>query len=808
MPDDGLVDPGSRGEGTRRCLWLDIIPCTSLQTRTLQCSARLAGDSPDMATQPPSVQSLQNWEDAFIHYPLPTVRALERDLRRNIDENRSKLRSLVGASYRDLLGTAEKIIEMDGQMHVLEAGLGEMGRRCDARVLERSGRDWAEMKKRRGDGGGEDGMAVMAQTKVLRGCLTVVGRVVKAGGDALLGAKVLVLARLLIKSIGESGKAPPVLDELRKKLSLLRKRLLAYFERCLTKTEMDKTMLAGTLCAFALVTSSTPKDVLRNFLQVRFRQLEMKTDSPSESEVMEMLDLYSRTLLDTKDLFPRRFADALSQLSKTPLLRDHQVHSSHELSLDIYGQWISADVRAFTPWVRHDQVTSGEAGDALASWTKQAHQCLLTGLEEHLEQQTDLSLLVDSRHAVLLQFMAVSSRLRSENHASAIDNIRTAFLRRMQSLITTSAQLPDIKCERAESAALPISRHDSLWDLAREDIDLSAGADAFRHAVIRRHNGRDAPIDAEIGKLDAWVKSIEQTLDSIDRTRSRKWDDDLDFDIEDLDEGDALLESLSKRDPEDSTKSLRDSVETTLKDISTQVEALSATTASPAYLLRLWREVHMRVIGLQGRLAFTPALVSLQALHRNLAVSVSEQPIENYVGASKSVSHVATSLWDGTPALPVQPTPAAFKLLTSLHRAMSEAGDDLWSSACALELRKVVGEKLAQGLSTVTSSQSDAALTNGHADSDEDDASTGREAAKSTKHRLSLQALFDQLFLQQVFAVNADTGDTSSIAATIDELIKQTEIDAIAQQRMRKAANDYWKRTYLLFGLLATKARD
>lgn len=51
------------------------------------------------------------------------------------------------ASYRDLLGTAESIIEMDGEVHDVEAYIGEIGQRCNTRVLEKKGanlRSWAE----------------------------------------------------------------------------------------------------------------------------------------------------------------------------------------------------------------------------------------------------------------------------------------------------------------------------------------------------------------------------------------------------------------------------------------------------------------------------------------------------------------------------------------------------------------------------------------------------------------------------------------------------------------------------------------
>lgn len=48
-----------------------------------------------MATETLDPRSFQSWEDAF-QYPIPTVRKLEQQLRGTADDNREKLRSLVG----------------------------------------------------------------------------------------------------------------------------------------------------------------------------------------------------------------------------------------------------------------------------------------------------------------------------------------------------------------------------------------------------------------------------------------------------------------------------------------------------------------------------------------------------------------------------------------------------------------------------------------------------------------------------------------------------------------------------------------
>lgn len=48
-----------------------------------------------MGTEAPDPKTFASWEEAF-QYPIPVVRGMEKQLRRDIDSNREKLRTLVG----------------------------------------------------------------------------------------------------------------------------------------------------------------------------------------------------------------------------------------------------------------------------------------------------------------------------------------------------------------------------------------------------------------------------------------------------------------------------------------------------------------------------------------------------------------------------------------------------------------------------------------------------------------------------------------------------------------------------------------
>lgn len=755
-----------------------------------------------MAAIPPTPSTLRSWEEAFNH-PLPVVRKLESQLRTQISENQNKLRSLVGTSYRDLLGTAERIIEMDGQMQSVEGNLAGIGRRCDYRVVERSRENSASLKKA-GRQEEDKKLDVMARVKVLKGALEAVSRIVRKGGNALGAAKVLVLARLLHKSVSESENAPPVLVELKKKLAGVRRKLLAFIERSLARAAGDRTVLSNTMCAYAMITSSTPKDVLRHFLQVRYEQLESQADTLNEDNILAMLDLYGKTLVDTRDLFPRRLAEALAQLSKAPLLRDDEVTSIEELNLDIYSRWIPDDIRTFTPWVRHDQLTASEANEGLKAWAKQAQASFVQALGGCLQKQEDASVVLSIRRNVLSKFLSVSSKLRNEDFTQSIKDLQSVFLVRLEELAAESADLSSFALKSLDKPSVPASSlQSSPWALATQSLNLNAGALAFRAAILDHRHGRDAAVKSEHDALDRWTAQLNSHWEFVTSMRTAKWDDDLDFDIDDLDyeSEETLQDALSRNDSAKFEQKLRESTTQAFKKAYQNVkQASSAHHEQAAFYIRILRELDLRRGALINRLSVSndsgafdhTALIA--TLHTTLAEQASYVALNDFSESLRKQKTVATSLWDGTPALPTQPSPATFRYLTALQTRMAEMGEDLWSVRAVEALKEHVCLNLVALLDTFAPEQ--------ESDSVEselpNDAAEPAEKENHGKH-VRTQRLFDALYLSSALAP-ASPDILTSILSTLQGA---ASVHAAAEQRMAKSAAEYWKRTSLLFGLLA-----
>jgi hypothetical protein len=93
---------------------------------------------------------------------------------------------------------------------------------------------------------------------------------------------------------------------------------------------------------------------------------------------------------------------------------------------------------------------------------------------------------------------------------------------------------------------------------------------------------------------------------------------------------------------------------------------------------------------------------------------------------------VGRALWEGTPELPVHPSPAAFKFLHSLISSMATAGSDLWSPVAVAVLKRHLRDDLAEQWSPVLDSMDTKGeiQTNGHksddnSSEDADDVATG-----------------------------------------------------------------------------------
>jgi hypothetical protein len=253
-----------------------------------------------------------------------------------------------------------------------------------------------------------------------------------------------------------------------------------------------------------------------------------------------------------------------------------------------------------------------------------------------------------------------------------------------------------------------------------------------------------------------------------------------------------------------------------------------------------------------------PTITSYQTL-LSLSLSLSNSTHSN----ARSKSYI---LWEGNPPLPAQPSPSAFRFLQGLVKRMGAFGADLWApesvkvvkGLAEVEVRRcwMVGLEGIQGdgeggggggdgdgvRATFTAGDGDKekegadefADENADGDGDGDetevqekdnetdakDNNVGAQTESETEKKENTtpsntnelkqeklkQLLFDALYMQRFLApapsATAEHSPNPS-SACIEALCEAAAVNEAMRARLNKHAGDYWRKTYLLFALLA-----
>lgn len=771
-----------------------------------------------MTAQAPNPREFKSWEDAF-QYPVPVVRRLEQQLRGNINENSDKLRTLVGTSYRDLLSTAERIIEMDEQMHKAEDLLGEIGQKCNARAIERIANNHARNVKSQRDRNSRRN-ALASTLSLLQNCLTMGSRIIKRGGSSLLAAKLLVLARLLHSSASKLPDPPPLLDTLRTRLVSLRRRVLDHVDKILEDSKVERNDLIETLSAFSLATTSTPTDVLRHFLNTRGEALNDLLEEPTEAGVHSAMSLLLSTLKDAQTVFPRRLADLLARLQDEPLLRGDAVRGTPELNLDVFERWIAEDVRNFTPYLRHDQLQASQATKIIQSWAATAKKTLLEGLEKLLGNMTDAPKVMSLRKDVILRSLSADRKLPGLDQASFFEDLRNCFIDGLRKIAIKTAHDLTAVIEKTlvddVSVAATATSLD-LWDPMNAEMDVSKGAVDFRSLVVNYSQGKDGRLQSLDKSMSQWSTHMAGLSATIKGMEEDRWDDNLDLDLEDDLDLDSPQDLLTKADPTTLNNLLLEQKNTALSNVYARIQSsISETTDTsnqPAFLLRLLRAILQHSSSTSAPTAHPPQSL-LSTLYTHLANRV-------FIQSSvyrKSAKHIpfshppATTLWEGSPAVPVQPSPTCFRFLHETCKAMKEVGADLWTANAVDLLKRGLRDLVAESIEHTILVQANGAVQADHLNGDqaaesEDEGEAEAEAAppkptEDSKHQqAAIQTFFDLQYLQKILHASHEETFTSFDTLS-NRLREKASLEENSVERIGKGANDYYKRTFVLFGLL------
>lgn len=825
-----------------------------------------------MAT--PDISALKDTSDVFSpSHTLPQIRGIHKAIHAQLDEKAARLRSQVGNSYRELLGTADAIVRMKEGNDEVQRVLGGMGARCGRSVVGSKVNGLGAFVGTGGDGAeGAARTGEVARLQLLEGCILAVSRVLRGGavgggleglgsGDRLvLATKLLILARLLIKSFGDRVQdehARTALASVEKNRLALRRKLARcvgrVLERCGEDTEHGDILKA--LAAYSLDTNSGARDSLKHFLIVREKAMKSSLEADDDQlgqgtkDVLAALNFYTKTLLDVQAIAPFNLAEALGGLKRRPLLADVTIQKLEILRLDIYERWCGEDMQEFTPFIRHDDLEGTQAKEMLTSWAEAGSDVLVAGLEKALGTMSEFKSIVDLRTRVLRLWIRDGTKVRGFDPSEMLDRLRQAVNTRLLAVLETKVN--KLHLVGSEIAATLDSWNEGttdaqpdLWDESTYDMELSGGVKAFLQDVMARMYGRNDAVSKIINCYGSWWHVIDDVKGVVEHLGKQRWDDDID-DLEDDDAIEARQEALSKEDPAALRERLDATLETAFKALEEKLKALWGERKDgpnsgrmAMFFVRVLRDVRTSLPKIESVEDF--GLEMVPSLHDQVARQVCTPVIDEFVGGPLTrTTVVGRALWEGEPEAPSVPTPGMFMFLRDLSREMGKAGMDLWSPTAVKVLKGVVSRRLCgaweealRGLPETNAGSEGKGKSGEKNEEKAEEKRGGNEAdgeseagdktegdsndeAKETegsdaggragesesdeRRDLLVQWFFDISYLQCCLG-SANGSEWESLAAAVFE---EAGLDGSLRARLTKSAEEYWKRTSLLFGLLA-----
>lgn len=806
---------------------------------------------PDLSALTSSEQIFSATGAGAQSYTLPQIRALHKHIHVAIDDKQARLRTQVGGSYRELLGTADAIVRMRGEMDEVQGLLGRMGARCGRGVVGGKAGGLARFVGEGEEGKRGKGLAGVAKAKVLAGCVLCLGRFLKkdsAGDGAQTGerlvaaAKVLLLGKLLVKSFEE--KKPNVdvktaVESSVKSLDRLRKRLLRGIDKVLvTVGEITNRDLAlKALCAYSLATECGTRDVIRHFLDVRGNAMASVFDVEEHRntvDVVKGLGLYTKTILDAQFLVPSKLTEALASLKKETLLSDPALRGLEGLRLDIYERWCGDEIVNHKPSMRHDDLDGKQAVELLTKWSSKGSEVLLQGLEKTLERTTEFKGIMDMRTEVLQLWIRDGGKARGFDPSIMLDKLRQTINTHVMGVL--DSKVHKLRLVGSEVAATlevwqtgVTDKQQGLWETDTLDMDLHHGAGPFAHDVIARLFGRNDAVARAVTGYMSWAQVIDDVEEVVDQLKRQRWDNDVD-EIEDEETIEQRQQALSREDPVQLEERLHAALDKAFTELDEQLKKLwnahkdgEKSGRIAMYLLRILRDIRAKLPKLDAVKGFGLAMV--HALQERIAATVALDPVEDFTADSLTRKMVVgRSLWEGEPELPTSPSPGVFRLLRNLTMAMGDAGTDLWSPSAVSALKRFVCKELSErwtkGLETDHDDSKSMAEDKKSADGSENTNSgnaDGEEAAEEEENNaeeaedaviagklrkdLLVQWLFDLAILRCSIGTS---GAADELKGLEDAILKKTDVDDTAtRQRLNKASLEFWKRSSLLFGLLS-----
>ena len=672
-----------------------------------------------------------------------------------------------------------------------------------------------------------------SQLAVLRSCPEVISRLLRKGGSVLVAAKVLVISRLLHKKVSENQKAHTYVETIRTRLTRLRQKLLASIDRRFQTLSIETASLVDAMCAYSIANSSSAADILRHFHHVRSEAIfaYMQEQDDSGENMLLALKLWIRTLQDTQAIFSRQLSSALSKLKIKPLFNSPDVRSIVEIDYDVHGEWIGEDIKNFTPYIRHDDLQVETVNQQLTRWASTTLGQYRDSIHKLLGSVDDPSIIIQLRRRTIELWFSSHSQTAGIDRSQVLDSLRGIFTTRLTCLITdrcsTLSQVTSNITHILQEWQTGVSGVSPLmWDDAMISMDTSNGAQPLIRALQSRVHGSNDQIEELLQGYQTWLDTVHNFETVIQGLRKLRWEEDPE-DIVDEDEDmiDQRHTLLSQTDPQELSHGLASAVTKAFSsmriifdEIVTSLVNDKNRVTKAVFLLRILREFNQRIPPDMERPHFNPS--SIQALQLLVAESVIQTSLSKcrsrIAKAMNSDKLHQRALWEGSPELPTMPSSWVFRLLQVLVSNMVDAGLDMWSPQAVAHMRVLLRRALVEVLSSLGDTNSAGESAGDRARGEKgtppepqdrqpngDTPESPESSSSKDKGDFKIQQVFDLAYLNSATLPAGKAGCADEFAGLRELRLEDLRLPPLLKERLERGAAEYWKRTALLFGLLA-----
>lgn len=644
---------------------------------------------------------------------------------------------ICSGSYRELLATAQAIVVLDEQTTLAEDHLSSISHDCRPPIQQLA------LRAPTADN------VTLAQFRLLQRCCMAAASVLRSQ-HLLQCARLIVIARLLLKSLSDLEAIAKSVLSMRDKLTSLRRKLLLQVETRLINPTSDLPDVLESICCYCLVTSSSAEDALAYMRHLRLEKIRRKlTISEQPSSVAEALSYQLSSLQTFKSLIGRPLVEAMNDLQKKAIMAEPSIRNLESLDLDRILSLIPNDIRSFTPYFKRVAPSFDEMQSKFEAWSREACEAFSSALRERLAGMAQMSDILELRRQLYSLLMpnyfstAAGAHIRDQIAEALSEKVREIC--RLQSVILEhSKNLLLTKEATGKPAKL-------LWDSTLALGNLDAGGQKLIREVTKRHAGHNSRFFKGLKSLDTWILSAETTLSQLEDMSKIRWRDIIEEpDEENEDEAESLIKLLSETEPKLYKTTLQDSLGVAVLAFETKIAEAAATAinekSNVSHLTALLRSIRASTTSLQQSFPKEAKFEMLRdvtgRLQHVIAAEVADQ-------LSRTIQNGTKAGKGGNLELPDDmPSPRAFSTLRQLCKIMLDiGGTDVWSPP----LVELVKEAVAARIFTV---ESKASYVNNE---------------------------FDEAYLG--FALGKYREPTAGTIA--------------------KSAAEYWTRTKLLFGILS-----